>query len=56
MDTTAVHLTKEEAQITHDVLSMVLNDPDWQDMATSTDYEWLSLQRASRKILAAAWT
>lgn len=50
--TTAVNLTSDEAQITYDVLAMVLNDPDWQDIATATDAEWRSLQRAASKILA----
>lgn len=45
-----IRLTKLEAQITYDVLSMVLNDPDWQDIASATGQEWAALGRAHAKI------
>ena len=49
-----VNLTKAEAQILTDVLSMVLNDPDWQEQATATDHEWEALARARTKIATLA--
>jgi hypothetical protein len=47
-------LTKAEAQILTDVLSMVLNDPGWQELATATDAEWEALQNARTKISSEA--
>lgn len=45
-----IRLTKLEAQITYDVLSLVLNDPDWQQLAMATGREWAALDRAAAKI------
>lgn len=47
-----IHLTKFEAKILSDVLSLVQNDPDWQEMASATNAEWKALDRAATKI----WT
>jgi hypothetical protein len=49
-----VHLTKAEAKILFDVISLVQNDPDWQETASATDAEWDALDRAASKILAVA--
>lgn len=47
-------LTPTEAQIVHDVLSMVLNDPDWREIASATGQEWAALGRTHMKISAVA--
>ena len=49
----SLQLTQHEAQIVSDVLALVLNDPDWQDMAAATDEEWTRLHDAHAKILGA---
>lgn len=49
-----IHLTKAEAKILFDVLSLVQNDPDWQEIASATDAEWGALDRAVSKVSAVA--
>lgn len=49
-----VYLTKLEAKILSDVLSLVQNDPDWQELASATGAEWRALDRAATKIWAVA--
>jgi hypothetical protein len=49
-----IRVTKTEAQIATDVLSLVLNDPDWQELATATDAEWDALVTLYSKIRGAA--
>jgi hypothetical protein len=46
---TGLQLTRPEVCILVDVLSLVLNDPDWQQVATATDQEWADLQHAYAK-------
>lgn len=46
----SIYLKKSEAQILFNVLSLVLNDPDWQEMASATDKEWEALSDARSKI------
>lgn len=45
-----MRITKAEAQIAADVLALVLNDPDWQDMASATDEEWNALVSIQSKL------
>lgn len=52
-DTTAVFLSRPEAEILTDVLNLVLNDPDWQEMATANDEEWSHLRDAAEKVYGA---
>lgn len=47
-----LYLTKTEAKIVSDVLSLVQNDPDWQELASATNTEWRALDRAAVKIWA----
>lgn len=49
-----IKLTKTEAQIVSDVIMLVMNDPDWQDMASASDEEWAALDTAFSKIVAVA--
>lgn len=48
-----VNLHRAEIAITVDVLSMVLNDPDWQELASATDAEWEALRNAHARLLGA---
>lgn len=48
-----IDVSRVEAAITVDVLSLVLNDPDWQEMASATDQEWSALRDLQAKMLGA---
>jgi hypothetical protein len=50
----SIRLTKTEAQIVSDVLMLVMNDTDWQEMASATDRQWDALGTAYEKISDAA--
>lgn len=46
-------LTGGQLRTLHETLSLVLNDPDWQEMLGYTGREWATLGRASDKIMDA---
>jgi hypothetical protein len=47
-----VMITDDEARIMGWVLALILNDPDWQEVASATDAEWNALRSAYAKITA----
>jgi len=53
----SARLTGLELRVVHEVvLSLVTNDPDWQEYATFTDREWDGLLKAHETIVDALRT